>query len=298
MAILLFAPSYLISLFSYLFWEINDRRNNPDKVREASPVPEIEEFRRQTEKSTTALHLLSFLRRVALAAIVTFGRVSIVAQFIFVSTCSVLLIAFIGYKRPFQAKGERRLALWNEFTILIIYGQVLCQTDFVEFPDYRIKAGWSIIAIVTLAVIFNFGYVLLAEGAETFHFVRLTWRQTDLKLALKQMEKEQEEAQKYAEEKQRKTVKPKPNLQDSTKKSMLHLHDIMEFSCESDRSNYNRAVVVSPETKIAPQQKVGDIYDLVLPTGTKNVNRKSQRTYDRIMVNAPMALAGASHKKS
>ena len=63
--------------------------------------------------------------------------------------------------RPFLIKGERRLALWNEFTILIIYGQVLCQSDFVEDPGYRIKAGWSTIGIVTLAVICNFGYVLV-----------------------------------------------------------------------------------------------------------------------------------------
>lgn len=60
------------------------------------------------------------------------------------------------------------MELWNEFTILLIYGQVMAQTDFVEDPEKRLDSGWYLIWLLTASVVTNFGYVLLLEAYEVY----------------------------------------------------------------------------------------------------------------------------------
>lgn len=67
-----------------------------------------------------------------------------------------------------MSKADRRMELWNEFTILLIYGQVMAQTDFVEDPEKRLDSGWYLIWLLTASVVTNFGYVLLLEAYEVY----------------------------------------------------------------------------------------------------------------------------------
>ena len=61
------------------------------------------------------------------------------------------------------------MELWNEFTILLIYGQILAQTDFVEDPEKRLDSGWYLIYLITVNVMTNFGYVFITEAIEVFY---------------------------------------------------------------------------------------------------------------------------------
>lgn len=92
----------------------------------------------------------------------------------FVNLCSLVVIAIIAHTKPYHSKGDRRMEIWNEFIILIIYGQVLCQTEFIEDPIRRMDTGWFLIGVITLAVVTNFGYVLYTEGAVVVNYLRLT----------------------------------------------------------------------------------------------------------------------------
>lgn len=134
-------------------------------------------LRREKEMATTALEMFSFVRRIALAAVVTFGRTSILAQLLFIQFCSIMVIAYVGYMRPHLAKGDRRMELWNEFTILLLYGQILAQADLFDLPETRIVAGWSLIGVLVLSVVTNFGYVVITETCELVRWTKLMMNQ-------------------------------------------------------------------------------------------------------------------------
>lgn len=65
--------------------------------------------------------------------------------------------------------------MWNEFLVLVLYGQILCQTDYIENPIRRINTGWSLIGVLTLAVVTNFGYVLYSEVSVAARYLRLRY---------------------------------------------------------------------------------------------------------------------------
>lgn len=70
------------------------------------------------------------------------------------------------------------MELWNEFNILLLYGQILTQADFVDDPQSRIAAGWALIGLITLCVVTNFGYVLYSEGCEAVRWYQRMTTQT------------------------------------------------------------------------------------------------------------------------
>lgn len=76
LAQIMMAPAYLISLFSYLIWEITEPKN---EAGEGTMNPEVLEAWRKTEAVTLAYEMLSYVRRLALAVVVTFGRTSFLA---------------------------------------------------------------------------------------------------------------------------------------------------------------------------------------------------------------------------
>ena len=75
--------------------------------------------------------VFQFVRRIALAVIVTFGRSSFIAQLMFVNACSIVAVVYVAHFKPFKSKGKWRVELWNEFTLLMLYCYILTQTDFV-----------------------------------------------------------------------------------------------------------------------------------------------------------------------
>lgn len=133
--LLMSIPAYLIVLFASLIWQLQQRSKNQSDDNEDAKVMKEQDTR---EWRALSLHLLSFVRRVALAIVVTFGRVSLFAQLMFVNLTSVFLIVLIGTMRPFGRKSDFWIELWNEFCVLLIYGQCLLQTDYVEDPHLRI----------------------------------------------------------------------------------------------------------------------------------------------------------------
>ena len=75
---------------------------------------------------------LTFVRRAGIACAITFGAFSFVAQLCFVNFSSLFMMAFIGLARPYNSNAENVLELANEFTVLVIYCHLICQTEFVQ----------------------------------------------------------------------------------------------------------------------------------------------------------------------
>lgn len=98
--LLMSIPAYLIVLFTSLIWQLNERiKSRAEGGDDDKPMKEYEITR---EWHAISFHLISFVRRVALAIMVTFGRVSFFAQLMFVNFTSVSLIVLIGTLRPFE----------------------------------------------------------------------------------------------------------------------------------------------------------------------------------------------------
>ena len=73
-----------------------------------------------------AFWFFSFVRRLAIAYVITFGRYSLVSQLFFVSFSTIFMIFLIGFTRPYTEKTENIIELVNEFTYLLIYCHLIC----------------------------------------------------------------------------------------------------------------------------------------------------------------------------
>ena len=76
---------------------------------------------------------------------------------------SLILISVMGLARPFDQQNVNRLEIANEFIILVLIGQLLCQTDLVTYPGGKHITGWAIIVITSLTILVNFGYILFKD---------------------------------------------------------------------------------------------------------------------------------------
>lgn len=67
--------------------------------------------------------------------------------------------------------------MWNEYTILLIYCLCLTQTDFVDNVRGRKVMGWSLIGLISLNIVINFGSMITSDLKKTikrlkYHFIR------------------------------------------------------------------------------------------------------------------------------
>jgi hypothetical protein len=74
---------------------------------------------------------------------------------------SILLLIFVGQFRPLASRWENILDLLNEYTILVLYCHVITQSDFVPEIAGRNAMGWSLIVLICLNILLNFGNILL-----------------------------------------------------------------------------------------------------------------------------------------
>ena len=80
----------------------------------------------------------------------------------------MFMMILIGFIKPYTKEAENILELVNEFTYLLIYCHLICQTDFVQDIFGRQVLGWSLICLIVISVLVNFGIVLVKD-CETVH---------------------------------------------------------------------------------------------------------------------------------
>ena len=69
--------------------------------------------------------VLSFVRSLAMSLTITYGRYSATTQRVFMSYAPLFMIGFTAVVRPHKEPWEDRLELFNEFTMLVLYGHCI-----------------------------------------------------------------------------------------------------------------------------------------------------------------------------
>ena len=80
---------------------------------------------------------------------------------------------FVGILKPFNQTRGNGIEIWNEYTILLIYCHCLTQTDFVEDIKGRLVMGWSLIGLISLNILINFGSMIASDLHKFFHRIKL-----------------------------------------------------------------------------------------------------------------------------
>ena len=134
-------------------------------------------------------------RRMLLGGIITFGEGNPLVQFLFVHFSSLFLIALIGLLRPLETRSAHRIELGSEFLILVLFCQFLCHTNLVSNMDVRYYIGWSIVAIISASIFFNFGNVLRHSIAEIMRKIKICSYKARLRKRNQELSKRQENYQ-------------------------------------------------------------------------------------------------------
>ena len=69
------------------------------------------------------------------------------------------MIILVGQLRPYKLPMDNYIDMANEFAICILIYHLICLTDFVLDATARQSIGGSVIALVTLLLVCNLGYL-------------------------------------------------------------------------------------------------------------------------------------------
>ena len=153
--------SYLLTLLVYLLCKFKQLKTDPVRNRVGAAYENLAV--NKVGRPVLAFLFLSFARRIAISYVITFVLNSQVAQLCFVNFSSLLMMAFVGHVRPYLSRGENRLELANEFTLLVLYCHLVSQTEFVQDMEGRRLMGWSLICLTLLSIVINFGNILVQD---------------------------------------------------------------------------------------------------------------------------------------
>ena len=103
------------------------------------------------------------LRRLVIAVLITFGRTHLFTQLCLINFFSIALLTLMSRPRTFTSSSNRRLKLFNEFSVLLTLTILCCQTNYI-IDDLAGKiCGWLLIAELCLNILVNMAY--LAYGS-------------------------------------------------------------------------------------------------------------------------------------
>ena len=157
---------YLLILLFYMRCELKELQTKDVKKRAGAAYANLAVSK--YGRAVLAFWFFSFVRRLVIAYVITFGQYSLVLQLFFVNFSTIFMMIMIGFIRPYTNETENILKLFNEFTYLLIYCHLICQTDFVQDIFGRQVMGWSLIFLIAISVLVNFGFVLV-QDCKTVH---------------------------------------------------------------------------------------------------------------------------------
>jgi len=68
---------------------------------------------------------------------------------------SLFNMIFIALVRPFESSSKNNTEIYNEVTILAVSTHLYIFSDFVQDLDQQVLAGWSLIAIVLVNILYH-----------------------------------------------------------------------------------------------------------------------------------------------
>lgn len=79
----------------------------------------------------------------------------------------------MGNFEPHLFRNEKRIDLANEFTVLLLFSFLVCQTDLVRDLSARGLTGWCFIAVTSLNILANLVYILTLDFITIKRKIRL-----------------------------------------------------------------------------------------------------------------------------
>ena len=161
---------YFVGLFIYLMRHSHELYKEKCIQRVGNVYKKYDVFK---GKSAVAVISTTHVRNLCLSVAITFGTGSLIFQIFFFNFSSLVILALIGHLRPFKSKFIHWHEIYNEFIIhLVLFGILICQTNFVANVSARSTMGWVLIAIIIFNVFTNFSLTFFANG----HLLKLKIR--------------------------------------------------------------------------------------------------------------------------
>jgi len=107
---------------------------------------------------------LFMLRRFALALCLVFWVEHPTFQLMTFQFSSLFMMMFQGQFMPYITRAQNRMELFNESLVLMSSYHLFLFGDFVRDADTFYKIGYSLVFIIFLCVIINFGTILIDLG--------------------------------------------------------------------------------------------------------------------------------------
>ena len=120
---------YLLILLCYMQFKFKELQTEDVKKRVGAAYADLAV--NTNGRAVLVFLFFSLVRRLAIAFVITFGQFSLVSQLFFVNFSTMFMMILIGFIKPYTKEAENILELVNEFTYLLIYCHLICQTDFV-----------------------------------------------------------------------------------------------------------------------------------------------------------------------
>ena len=86
-----------------------------------------------------------------------------------------------GILRPLETRSAHWIELASEFQILAVFSNLLCFSGLVSDLDARYYTSWSIISIISIGILLNFGNVLRTTITAFIQAYRMCKHKTMLK---------------------------------------------------------------------------------------------------------------------
>ena len=75
--------------------------------------------------------------------------------------------------RPLDSVSAHRCEIVNEYLLLVLFCHFLYQTDLVPDLEIRYYVGWSIVCIITISILVNFGGVFIITLSKSWHQIKI-----------------------------------------------------------------------------------------------------------------------------
>ena len=169
-AIFAYIPYFLV-LLGYLFYKFADLESERLMSRVGNFYRDFD--LKGAGRMAFVYTFFEYARRTAICYVITFGRESVTIQLLFIQFLSIFILIFVGIVKPFNRTRGNGIEIWNEYTIMLIYCHCLTQTDFVEDIKGRLVMGWSLIGLISLSIVINFGSMITNDLKKVFRQIKL-----------------------------------------------------------------------------------------------------------------------------
>ena len=110
-----------------------------------------------------AYFIMYQVRFVLLVFVILFLQNYLVVQCICISLSSILLMAFLGFNKPYSDLSMNVRGIFDEFVIIIVLDFLLISSNPVLDVEMRFYIGWCIIAILGATIFFAQAPILYAN---------------------------------------------------------------------------------------------------------------------------------------